>query len=68
MTQHNLCQVQYVTRYCALLRRDVEVVLIRRADGGWAPGRCLEKGKQCTGHECPLRMQDERWPFDVTWF
>jgi len=46
--------VQYVTRYCALLQQDVEVVLTQRGDGSWTLTQCREKSKPCKEHECPL--------------
>lgn len=48
--------IAYATRYCALLERNVEVLLIRRPDGAWVPTRCIEKQKCCAGHTCPIRM------------
>ena len=60
--------VQYVTRYRALLQQEVEVVLTQRSDGSWVLIHCREKNKQCDGHECPLRMQGERFPWEFLWF
>ncbi len=52
-------RARYATRYCALLKRDVDVVLIQRADGRWALTHCREKSKSCDGQECPPRRQGE---------
>ena len=68
MAQDHLPPIRYVTRYCALLKRDVAVVLIQNRDGSWVLGRCSEKGKACTGHQCPFRMQDQRVSLDAAWF
>ena len=60
--------VQYVTRYCALLQQDVEVVLTQRAEGSWALTHCREKHKPCDGYHCPLRTESSSWPFEAMWW
>ena len=61
-------RVRYVTRYCALLQQDVEVVLVQRADGRWFLAHCREQSRQCNGHECPPHAQEGPLPFEVTWW
>jgi len=68
MADHKQSDVRYITRYCALLQREVEVVLIPRADGSWVLIRCHEKNKRCDGHECPLRPQSGPLHFEETWW
>ena len=59
--------IAYATRYCALLQRDVEVILIRQPDGTWVPARCVEKQKRCVGHTCPIRMHEAQASLRSSW-
>ncbi len=60
--------VRYATRYCALLKRDVEVVLTKQVDEGWVLTACGEKDRQCAGHECPLRLSDGQASLETFWW
>lgn len=61
--------VQYMMRYCALLQREVRVVLMRQPDGSWQFVRCLDKEKacRCRGHRCPVSAEDSLRPYDSPW-
>lgn len=59
--------VGYATRYCAVLQRDVEVVVLRQPDKTWAPVRCTEKQRRCDGRECPICMRDARRATKSSW-
>ncbi len=60
--------IGYATRYCALLEREVEVMLIRRPDGAWVPTQCTEKQKRCEGHTCPIKMHEAKLPHELSWY
>lgn len=67
MTNDKPPDVRYATRYCALLKQDVEVVLTKRVDGGWVLTRCAENSRPCAGHECPLRLSDGQASLETFW-
>lgn len=62
-------EVQHTMRYCALLRREVRVVLMRQSDGSWQFIRCLDKEKacQCSGQQCPVRADERQQPYEFRW-
>ena len=59
--------VQYTSRYCALLGRDVRVVLVKPPSGGWQFVKCLDKEKRCAGHQCPVSKDDRHQFFAPLW-
>ncbi|MDP3723598.1 MAG: hypothetical protein Q8R91_08900 [Candidatus Omnitrophota bacterium] len=61
--------VQYTMRYCALLKREVRVVLMQQPDGGGRFVRCLdeEKACRCGGHRCPVSADERQWPYHFRW-
>ena len=59
--------VQYTNRYCALLRREVRVVLVKQPNGNWQFVKCLDKEKTCTGHQCPVNEDSRHQPCDSLW-
>lgn len=62
-------EVQHTMRYCALLQREVRVVLMRQSDGSWQFVRCLDKEQvcQCQGHHCPVSTGERQQPYDFRW-
>ena len=58
-------EVRYLTRYCAVLKREVEVTLRKQPDGSWVLVHCLQRSKPCAGHECPLHTQSDPPPFHI---
>lgn len=57
--------VQFSTRYCAMLDREVRVVLVQQPDGTWQVTRCLDKDRVCFGRgHCPL-VTRESWAMDT---
>ena len=67
MTNDKPLDVRYATRYCALLKQDVEVLLTKRADGSWMLAHCVEKNKQCAGHKCPLHFFNGQSSLKAIW-
>ncbi len=59
--------VQYISRYCALLGREVEVVLVKQPNSSWQFMKCLGKEKACTGHQCPVSEGSCHQPYDLLW-
>lgn len=62
-------EVQHTVRYCALLQREVRVVLMRQSDGSWQFIRCLdqEKACHCSGQQCPVRAGERQRPYGFSW-
>ena len=53
---------RFSTRYCAVLDRDVQVVLIQQSDGTWELVRCLDKNRECLKRaHCPLVAREPWW-------
>lgn len=62
-------EVQHTMRYCALLQREVRVVLMRQSDGSRQFIRYLdqEKACQCRGQQCPVRAGERQQPYEFWW-
>lgn len=53
--------VIFSTRHCAVLDREVRVVLHQQPDGTWMPVRCLDKSQACLKHaRCPIIVNESR--------
>jgi len=59
--------VQYATRYCALLKREVRVVLVKQPNDSWQFVKCLDKEKACLGQRCLFSRDDRQQSYDPVW-
>ena len=59
--------VRHTNRYCALLERDVRVVLVKPLNDSWQFVKCLDKEKTCAGHRCPVSEHDRHQLYTPLW-